>query len=78
MSGTSTFLKLGDSRSLWNYTLSPGWTLQETETLRLALLKFGVGRWKHILDSKCLPGKTNAQINLQTQRMLGQQSLAGM
>lgn len=29
------------------------------------------------MESQCLPGKTNAQMNVQLQRMLGQQSTAG-
>jgi len=65
-----------DSKSLWNYTLSPGWTENEVEVLKVALMKFGIGKWKRIKKSNCLPGKTIAQMNLQTQRLLGQQSLA--
>lgn len=65
-----------DSKSLWNYTLSPGWTEEEVEVLKIALMKFGIGKWRKILKSNCLPGKTIAQMNLQTQRLLGQQSLA--
>lgn len=65
-----------DSPSLWNTTLSPGWTKEEVSVLRLAVMKFGVGKHSKILDSGCLPGKTKAQINLQTQKLLGQQSLA--
>jgi hypothetical protein len=38
---------------------------------------FGIGNWAKIIDSDCLPGKTNAQMNLQLQRLLGQQSTAG-
>ncbi|RUS17680.1 hypothetical protein BC938DRAFT_476185, partial [Jimgerdemannia flammicorona] len=37
-------------------------------------MKFGVGNWAKIIESNCLPGKTNAQMNLQLQRLLGQQS----
>ena len=65
-----------ESASLWNCTLSPGWTKEEAEVMRLALMKFGIGNWMAIRDSGCLPGKTNAQLNNQTQRMLGQQSTA--
>jgi len=68
---------ISDSKSLWNYTLSPGWTIEEVEVLKIALMKFGIGKWKSIKRSNCLPGKTIAQMNLQTQRLLGQQSLAG-
>jgi hypothetical protein len=75
-SGSRNILRPNDSLSLWNYTLSPGWTLAESEMLRKAILKFGVGNWKDVLASGCLPGKTNAQINLQLQRMIGQQSTA--
>jgi len=67
---------IGDSKSLWNYTLSPGWTKEEVEVLKIALMKFGVGKWKKIQRSGCLPTKTISQMNLQTQRLLGQQSLA--
>ena len=45
--------------------------------LKLALGKFGIGRWVQIVDSGVLPGKLIQQLNGQTQRLLGQQSLAG-
>eukprot|EP01103_Thecamoeba_quadrilineata_P001836 TRINITY_DN11695_c0_g1_i1.p1 TRINITY_DN11695_c0_g1~~TRINITY_DN11695_c0_g1_i1.p1 ORF type:complete len:266 (-),score=85.18 TRINITY_DN11695_c0_g1_i1:61-858(-) len=64
----------GDSKSLWNSTLSPGWTEEESGILHLAIMKFGLGRWKDIIDSGCLPGKTPSQLNIQSQRLLGQQS----
>jgi hypothetical protein len=63
------------SKSLWNYTLSPGWTKEEVNILKLALQRFGIGRWKKIIQSDCLPGKAIGQIYLQTQRIIGQQSL---
>ena len=69
--------KLGDSTSLWNCTLSPGWRRDEVSILRMAIMKFGVGRWKEIIDSGCLPGKTPSQLSLQCQRLIGQQSLGG-
>ncbi|KAI9098154.1 hypothetical protein DFS34DRAFT_619797 [Phlyctochytrium arcticum] len=74
--GPSNVLRPNDSPSLWNCTLSPNWTRSEANTLRLALMRFGIGNWKDILAYNCLPGKTNAQLNLQTQRLLGQQSTA--
>ena len=40
--------KIADSKSLHNYTLSPGWTKEEVEILKIALMKFGIGRWKKI------------------------------
>jgi hypothetical protein len=40
-------------------------------------MKYGVGSWTKIIESGCLPGKNRAQLNLQTQRLLGQQSLGG-
>lgn len=64
-----------ESKSLWNYTLSPGWTDDEVFILKLALQKFGIGQWKKITASECLPGKSIGQIHLQTQRIMGQQSL---
>ena len=63
------------SESLWNYTLSPGWSRGEVEVLKLALQKFGIGKWSKIIRSQCLPGKSIGQIYLQTQRIMGQQSL---
>ncbi|KAG2221811.1 hypothetical protein INT45_013307 [Circinella minor] len=74
--GARNVLRSNDSASLWNCTLSPGWTQEESEILRKALMKFGIGNWAKIIDSGSLPGKTNAQMNLQLQRLLGQQSTA--
>ena len=56
----------------------PGWTREESDILRKAVIRFGTGNWREVLESGALPGKTNAQINLQLQRLLGQQSTAGM
>eukprot|EP00347_Sterkiella_histriomuscorum_P013536 403364335 len=68
--------KIAESKSLWNYALSPGWTQQEVEILKIALMKFGVGRWSAINKSGVLPTKQIQQCYLQTQRLIGQQSLA--
>jgi len=40
--------KIADSKSLHNYTLSPGWSANEVVILKMALMKFGIGRWKAI------------------------------
>lgn len=40
--------KIEESNSLWNYTLSPGWAKQECEILKIALMKFGIGKWTKI------------------------------
>ncbi|KAI9297403.1 hypothetical protein K502DRAFT_347116 [Neoconidiobolus thromboides FSU 785] len=74
--GERNVLRSNDSLSLWNCTLSPGWTQKEVDILRLALMKFGIGNWSKIIQSQCLLGKTVAQLNLQTQKLLGQQSTA--
>jgi hypothetical protein len=68
--------KIGDARSLWNFTPSPGWTKEEAMALRACLKKFGIGKWVQIVDSRVLPGKQIQQLNGQTQRLLGKQSLA--
>ena len=68
--------KIGDARSLWNFTPSPGWTKEEVGVLRLCLMKFGVGMWVQIVEAGVLPGKQIQQLNGQTQRFLGKQSLA--
>ena len=43
----------------------------------MCLLKHGIGRWMQIIDSGLLPGKLIQQLSGQTQRLVGQQSLAG-
>jgi hypothetical protein len=68
-------IEQNQSRSLWNYTLSPGWRDEEVRVLKLLLQKFGIGKWKKIQNSGCLPGKQIGQIYMQTQRLVGQQSL---
>ena len=77
MTGQRNMITSEDSQSLWNCTLSPGWSREEVRCLRAAIMKFGVGRWREITRSGCLPGKTPSQLSLQCQRMLGQQSLGG-
>ncbi|KRX04843.1 hypothetical protein PPERSA_06477 [Pseudocohnilembus persalinus] len=68
-------VNLNSSASLWNYTLSPGWSHEEVNVLKNALNIFGIGKWRQIIDSNCLPGKQIGQIYMQTQRLIGQQSL---
>src|ERR1043166_8649469 len=41
-----------------------GWYREECDILRKALMKYGIGNWAQIIASNCLPGKTNAQMNL--------------
>ncbi len=65
-----------DDISRWNISVQPGWTEQESTILKYALQVFGVGRWKQIEAAKVLPSKNIQQMYLQTQRMIGQQSLA--
>jgi hypothetical protein len=72
--GEDALIGTADSASLWNVSLSPGWTERDSKLLELALAKFGVGRWQAIVKSGVLPGKSVSQLNLQTQRLLGQQS----
>jgi len=40
-------------------------------------MKFGVGKYRLIEETRLLPGKNDQQLSGQTQRLLGQQSLAG-
>lgn len=63
-----------DSKSLWNYTLSPGWGVFDAHILRLAIMKYGCGSWRQI--GRHFPLKGCGQLNLQTQRLFGQQALA--
>ena len=55
-----------ESKSLWNYTLSPGWSQEEVKILKLALQKYGIGKWRSIVNSECLPDKSIGQIYIQT------------
>lgn len=71
------FHKLYYIHRLRNIYYLIGWSREECDILRKALMKYGIGNWAQIIASNCLPGKTNAQMNLQLQRMLGQQSTAG-
>lgn len=41
----ATIPKVADSKSLHNYTLSPGWSQEEVDILKIALMKFGIGKW---------------------------------
>jgi hypothetical protein len=61
----------------WNFTPSPGWTKEESLILKLCLMKFGIGQWVQIQATGLLPGKLIQQLNGATQRLVGQQSLAG-
>ncbi|ETO22676.1 hypothetical protein RFI_14517 [Reticulomyxa filosa] len=53
-----------------------GWSQEEANVLRFAVMKYGCGNWKQIM--KHFPAKTCGQLNLQTQRLFGQQSLAAL
>ena len=63
--------QIGQSQSLWNYALSPGWSPQEVEILKIAVMKFGVGKWTDLFKADVLPGKMIQQCYLQTQRIFG-------
>ncbi|KAJ5066145.1 ubiquitin-associated/translation elongation factor ef1b n-terminal eukaryote [Anaeramoeba ignava] len=62
--------------SLNNFSKSPGWTKEETEVLRLSIMKYGLGNWKEILSRNLIPGKTRTQLTHHVMRMMGQQSTA--
>jgi len=74
MSTRARLQNSNDSKSLWNYTLSPGWGAFDAHILRLAVMRYGCGAWKDI--NRHFPLKTCGQLNLQTQRLFGQQALA--
>ena len=60
-----------ESASLRNYSMSIGWRKEEVALLRTALMKFGIGRWTKIRKLNLLPYKSQSQIHLQTQRLVG-------
>ena len=74
--GIETKYLMGESRSMWNFALCPGWTDVEADCLVMCLKYYGVGKWSSIEKSGRLPTKTIQQMYLQTQRIVGQQSLA--
>eukprot|EP01084_Bolivina_argentea_P145967 255709_1 len=74
MTTRSRLQNQNDSKSLWNYTLSPGWSGFDAHILRLAIIKYGCGSWRDI--GRHFPLKNCNQLNLQTQRLFGQQALA--
>ena len=39
---------VADSKSLSNLSLSPGWSYEEGMILKIALQKFGIGKWRKI------------------------------
>lgn len=49
-----------DSESLHNYALSRGWSEPESETLKMALMKFGIGNYEEI--ESYLPHKRKEQV----------------
>lgn len=61
------------SASMWNYSLSVGFSEEEGKLLRLALIRYGCGAWASII--RHFPFKKTTQLNMQTQKMFGQQSL---
>ena len=38
-------IKEGHSESLKTRALQPGWTAEESEVLKVGLMKFGIGKW---------------------------------
>ena len=72
----SSDFEVPSSRTLWNFSVAPGWTMQEVEILKVSLMKHGFGNWGKIVESDCLPTKNISQLQIQTQRLVGQQSLA--
>eukprot|EP01084_Bolivina_argentea_P161834 281674_1 len=74
MTARARLQNANDSKSLWNYTLSPGWGSFDCHILRLAIMRHGCGAWRSI--GRHFPLKNCNQLNLQTQRLFGQQALA--
>ena len=50
-------LNTGESESLWNIAISPGWSALEIKILKLAVMKFGMGKWTDLFRSQVLPTK---------------------
>ena len=63
--------KSGQSASLWNISLSPGWSDLEMRLLKAGVMKFGIGKWTDLYKSQILPTKNIMQCYLQLQRVMG-------
>ena len=50
-------VQIGNSSSLWTCSLQAGWTEEEHDVLKAALMKFGIGKWTSIAKSGVLPSK---------------------
>ena len=50
---------------------SKRWTDKEIDILKDAIKKFGIGRWKLIRDSGCLPRKTMQHMIRKTKKLIG-------
>jgi hypothetical protein len=61
--------KIADSKSLHNYTLSPGWSKEEVEILKIALMKFGISRWKHIIKYVILISQIYLDLGVSPQKL---------
>ena len=55
----------------------PDWRNEEIIVFKIVLMKYGIGNWKRIKSMGLFPNKTNSQFILATQRLIGQQSMAG-
>jgi hypothetical protein len=44
-------LQTGENESLWNIAISPGWSALEIKILKLAVMKYGMGKWTALHNS---------------------------
>ena len=56
--GIETKYLMGESKSIWNFALCPGWSKVEADCLVMLLMYYGVGKWTQIEKSGRLPTKT--------------------
>jgi len=47
----SKTMKEGQSASLWNISIQPGWSKIEMDMLKVGVMKFGIGRWTALYKS---------------------------
>ena len=67
----------GQSQSLWNCSIAPGWSKPEEDLFEKAVMKFGVGKWKRLVESGLFKSENIRRLQSKLCRLLGQQTLVG-
>ena len=61
----------GQSQSLWNCSIAPGWSKPEEDLLEKAVMKFGVGKWKRLVESGLFKSENIRRLQSKLCRLFG-------